>query len=110
MKLKLELFRYGSLVFGKVLEQDESLRCSSGSSAIDIGTGDFSISSDNGPELRNTVLYIRGRNTSLDHRAFFKDYSSIDKAKEAVETIKYFVDKLNSDSPKGDISSIERIL
>ena len=26
MKLKVELFRYGTLVFGKILEQDESLR------------------------------------------------------------------------------------
>ena len=25
-KLKIELFRYGTLVFGKVLEMDESLR------------------------------------------------------------------------------------
>ena len=111
MKLKLELFRYGSLVFGKVLEQAESLRTPGCCEEMESSPfGIFKISSDNSPELLSNVLFIRGSYKEDDNNIFSKNFADIDKAKEVVGLIKTLVDKINSDSPKGDSSSVERVL
>lgn len=56
MKLKVELFRYDTLVFGKILEQDESLR---GKEEV-ISRSDYEIDSVSSPEIRQARLLIRG--------------------------------------------------
>jgi len=65
MKLKIELYRYGTLVFGKVLEMDEELRNKEGEPrkvlASDGWTKGFEIVSGTVPELYGESLYVRGR-------------------------------------------------
>ncbi|MGE9896634.1 hypothetical protein ACQQ97_07080 [Anaerovoracaceae bacterium SGI.195] len=51
MKLKVELFRYGTLVFGKILEQDESLR----GKEIIIKNANYKIGSVGSPEIRRRI-------------------------------------------------------
>lgn len=94
MKLKLELFRYGNLVVGKVLEQAEELR---GRKNI-VGKNGFVIGSINLPELNDEKLFIRGNYPAQDDRCFFNYYTTETKAIEICKTIAELVDEINKDS------------
>lgn len=91
-KLKIELFRYGRLVFGKVLEMDESLR----------GTGvlaendEFIISSEGYPDLRCGELFVRGHEKVSDDNTFSYECESEKEAKEIVNYIKELVNEINN--------------
>lgn len=91
-KLKIELFRYGRLVFGKVLEMDESLR----NTGILVKNEEFEIDSEGSPELYNKILYIQGSCTGKDNKEFFYCYELEEKAIEVCDNIKELVEKINS--------------
>lgn len=105
MKLKLELFRYGTLVFGKVLEQAEELRdCASFAKK-----GSFEIMSFDCPRLGVNTLHIRGSARDCDDAIFHFNYSGEKRAKGICETIKELVAEINSDTD-ADLGGIVRIL
>lgn len=93
MKLKVELFRYGTLVFGKILEQDESL---SGEGKV-ISRSNYEIDSFDGPGINSNTLYIRGRSEKFNDNVIFYNFDSVEKAKAWCENIKKLINKLNND-------------
>lgn len=104
MKLKIELFRYGTVVLGKVLEQDEELR---GRGIIAEKNG-FIVKSSVLPELFDDKFYIRGENTLNDDRCFVYIYNTEAKAIQICQTIVELVDKINGS--KSEETAIERVL
>ena len=99
-RLKIELFRYEELVFGKILEMDESLRDIS--EIVDNGT--FRIYSESCPDLDETSLYIRGTDEESSD-VFSCKCHSVAKAIEICESIKMLVDEINSVKEAGIIES-----
>ncbi|XVG95848.1 hypothetical protein ACGCUP_01045 [Eubacteriales bacterium KG125] len=91
MKLKVELFRYGTLVFGKILEQDESLR----EKAIITQNVEYSIRSIDSPQIRFKKLFVRGCNKTNDNTILNYNFTSLEEAEEWCENIKYLIDELN---------------
>lgn len=103
-KLEIELYRYGNLVFGKVLNQEESLR----DSGLIIEKNGFKIESRSGPALQGAKLLIRGENKQFDKDMFY--YRFLDK-KTAIQTCKKIVDcvdLINSEEERK--SSVERMI
>jgi hypothetical protein len=105
MKLKLELFRYGTLVFGRVLEQAEELRdCASVAKK-----GSFEIMSFDRPMLGANTLYILGSAKDCDDTIFHFSYGSEERAKGICEIIKELVAEINSDTD-ADLGGIVRVM
>ena len=94
MKLRLGLKRVGSIVFGRVLEQDDSLRARFTSEG-DGGTI-TKISSISWPELGPTWLKIRGNHKSGDNDWFAYNFDGPRKAEQAIKDIKLIVTKINT--------------
>lgn len=90
-KLKIELFRYENLVFGKVLGMDESLR---GCQKL-VSNSTFEIFSDALPALDNGKLYVRGNDHFEDDKIFEHLFESPEKAINICEYIKELVGQIN---------------
>lgn len=93
MKLNVELFRYDTLVFGKILEQDESLR----EKGEVISRSDYEIDSVSSPELRQTRLFIRGAKKCDDNKVMYYNFTTVKDAEAWCENIKKLINKLNND-------------
>lgn len=96
MKLKVELFRYETLVFGKILEQD----------GIERGSGkicekdEYSIYSRVSPVIslnNRKKLFIRGGLREEDNIPIFCNFDSENEAIEWCEKIKVLIDEINED-------------
>lgn len=105
MKLKLELFRYGHLVLGKVLEQAEELR----GNGVLAKKGDFEISSVFAPALGASDLFIRGTDAENDNDVFVYQFDREEMAIGVCETIKELVAEINSDTD-ADLGGIVRVI
>ena len=97
MKLKLDLKRVGSVILGRVLEQDESLR-----NNLDLSVDNFAIDSCNWPQLRNDRLFIRGRARNYDDDLFYYDYKTKEKAIAVQEKIINLVNMINGEQKESD--------
>jgi hypothetical protein len=97
-RVKIELFRYETLVFGSVLEMDESLRCIEDI----VKNEEFEICSSNTPALYTDSLYLRGGNTDRDKGKFSFDYPTEEEAISACENIKKLIEEINSKPKKED--------
>ncbi len=93
MKLKVELFRYDTLVFGKILEQDESLR---GKGEV-ISRSDYKIGSVASPEIGQARLFIRGSEKSNDNKVLYYNFTTVKDAEAWCENVKKLINKLNND-------------
>lgn len=96
MKLKVELFRYETLVFGKILEQDGIARCCGEVCEKD----GYSICSIDGPaigEMDRKILFIRGERYESDNVPIFSNFDSQSEAIEWCENIKGLIDEINED-------------
>lgn len=95
--VELELFRYGSLLFGKVLSTPKKL----------IGSGEiasingFEVKSSDSPELSQTTLWIHGTDHNGDDNEFFQGYDCENEAVETAEKIKFLVEEINVELMKG---------
>ncbi len=104
MKLKIELFRYGTLVFGKVLGQAEELR----------GKGKlaehcrFEILSELYPALSPSGLYVKGTETTRDDRPFYFKYETAESAKAVCNNIVKLVTEINAEDT--DLGGIVRVM
>ena len=106
-KLEIELFRYGTFVFGKVIHQDEYLRSEPKTIATN---GKFTISSKDMPLLYSKELSIKGSDRNSDNTMFRREYNTEGEAIEACINIKELVNQINSNTTTQDISGIERVL
>lgn len=102
-KLEIELYRYENLVFGKILNQDESLRYY----AIIVEKNDFKIESRSCPALQEAKLFIRGENKGADNNIFYYKFCDEETAITACKKIKECIDLINLES---EIPGLERIL
>ncbi len=97
-RLVIELGRYGSLVFGRVLEQDESLRGGGGNLSRTLwvsGTG-FAIASSGEPGMDETGLDVCGENTSKDGKEFYHHFNTAAEATRCYEYIREGVRAINA--------------
>ena len=93
-ELKIRLERFGRTVIGEVLDMDES----------EIGKGKLiempnnkiikTLYSDGSPALSD-VLYVRGNNKNYNKDAFYKTYSTVERADEAIQDILRLVEEYN---------------
>lgn len=107
MKLKIELFRYETLVFGKILEQDGIER---GCEKI-CEKDEYSIYSIDSPainEMDRKTLFIRGERYEKDNIPIFQNFDSKSEAIEWCENIKGLIDEINEDETKKD--KIEKVI
>ena len=93
MKLRLGIQRVGSIVFGRVLVQDDALRCKAvlacGGNVIQI------IRSNIDPAIGQHTIYIRGSIRDGDCKWFAHDFKDSGVALQAVKDIKLLVAKVN---------------
>ena len=107
-KLILELYRVESLVFGRVVHMDESLR---GVGTL-AGNWRFQIRSNAMSSLHRNMLYINGVSKDDDGILFSYHYEDKNEAKKAVEIISELVAEINNKEEIKEIESlcIERVL
>ena len=105
-KIEIELFRYESLLFGKVLHMDDSLR----------GTGVLykgelvDIRSVGSPDLERRVLFVGGRGKEYDNDVFKFLYSNEKEAIRVAKDIESGINFINELEVIEDSSSVYKIL
>jgi len=94
-KLEIKLFRYGTLVFGKVIHQDKDLE-------LPFEHDGFKILSQCYPQLSNLTLRIKGTHPYKDNNIFSYVFNpnEEDNAIKLCNKIKNAVNALNNSSPK----------
>jgi hypothetical protein len=99
MKLKIELYRYGTLVFGKVLEMDEGLRNRYGDPVVTLAeSGSFAIRSSAIPSIREGTLYVWGHGRAYDGRIFYYVCGTEAEASEFCSAISRLVAQVNGEA------------
>ena len=99
MKLKIELKLEGNTISGRVLEQDESLRC------VGCIEPEKNVITDNiieivswgAPKLVGNALYIRGKNKEKDDTVFGYTYQRTERAEEIYKHTIDLVNELNGE-------------
>ena len=102
MYLRMELFQYGTLVFGKIIEQYESFR------NIEVGVGAKELISKNaisivtqsspaiGEFRGNLSIYIRGYIREDDNDIIYYNFDTKEEADIFCDNVKELVEELNS--------------
>lgn len=98
MKLKIELKLEGNtMVSGRVLEQDESLRNNNSKPITLIQNDEFRIVSSTLPLLGWDKLFVRGMSYNDDNRIFLKSFETIEEAERIYKIIIELVNQLNGE-------------
>ena len=98
MKLKIELKLEGNtMISGRVLMQDESLRNNNSKPITLIQNDEFRIVSSTLPHLGWDVLFVRGMSYNDDNRVFLKSFETIEEAERIYKTIIELVNELNGE-------------
>lgn len=100
MKLEVELFRYRTLLFGRVLHIDADLRGN-----LRAANNDFAIKSVACPVLMYDTLYVRGTDNECDEMAFACHFGSEEEVTAAAKNIQGLLQKING-SPQDDTPSL----
>ena len=107
MKLRLGIQRVGSIVFGRVLEQDDELR---GRGLLATGgTVVGAMRSDGSPALYHEKIFILGSMSANDSSWFAHDFRCESDAAQAVEDIKILVATVNGHQDAPDDCGLEII-
>jgi len=106
MKIEIELFRYGQLVFGKVLNQSENLR----GEGLLAGVDEFFVSSNKTPTLTFNELYVNGNHSHNDGKEFFRAYNTEEEAIQVCDKIKKCIDRINEKPVIQETKDVEKIL
>lgn len=109
-KLKVEMFRYKTLVFGRVLEMDEDIRESGTLAVVDQDDWEFKLASVNCPDLKAHELLVRGSSEKYDDKVFCYNYPDEEKAIAACKAFKRLVDKVNAEDALVGSTNIERVM
>lgn len=98
MILKIELKLKGNtMVSGRVLEQDESLRNNNSKPITLIQNDKFRIVSSTLPLLGWDVLFVRGMSYNDDNHVFLKGFETIEEAERIYKNIIELVNELNGE-------------
>lgn len=99
-KLKVDLFRYGSLVVGKVLHTPKKLR-NRGEAEIVLGKLDsYKVATCRMPSIVGLCLYVHGSTTRWDDRTIYYDYGNEMAADKAITMFKLIIDEINKNLEK----------
>ena len=94
-KLKVDLFRYGTLVVGKVLHTPKKLK-NRGEPEIVLGKLDsYKVATCRSPALVGLCLYVHGSSTYWDDRTIYYDYGNETAADKAIVMFKSIIDEIN---------------
>jgi len=93
-KLKIELYRYENVLFGKILEQDENLR---DKDCIFEKDG-FKLISISFSYLSSNCFYMRGVEEQYDNKIFVYDYETKKECDAMVSFIKEALNYVNNNS------------
>lgn len=99
MKLKIGIQRAGNIVFGRILQQDDSLRGKGVLETANSGIVCRYIQSQYGPQLQQNALFIHGANFS-DNQWFACTFKTVDEAMQVVKDIKMLVAQVNQCPPE----------
>ena len=105
-KIEIDLFRYGNLLFGKVLYMDESLR---GADTLYKGKL-VEISSVSSPDLKENILFVRGISKDYDDSIFKHTYRNEEVAIRVAKDIENGINFINELEVIEDSSSVHKIL
>lgn len=92
-KLKVELFLYDTMVFGKIINTPKKLR---GKGLIYEYEG-YKIRSINTPDISDTTLWLQGSNMARDHRLISCQYNTHQEAEKAFIIFKYMIEQINNE-------------
>ena len=99
-KLKVDLFRYGTLVIGKVLHTPKKLR-NRGEPEIVLGKIDsYKVATCRMPALSGLCFYVHGSTTYRDDHPIYYDYGSEAAADKAIAMFKLIIDEINKNLEK----------
>lgn len=99
-KLKVDLFRYGTLVVGKVLHTPKKLR-NRGEPEIVLGKLDsYKVATCRTPALMGLCLYVHGSSTYWDDRTIYCDYGNEMAADKAIVMFKLIIEEINKNLEK----------
>lgn len=98
MRLKIELKLKGNtMISGRVLMQDESLRNNNSKPITLIQNDKFRIVSSTLPLLGWDELFVRGMSYNDDNRVFLKSFETVEEAERIYKTIIELVNELNGE-------------
>ena len=99
-KLKVDLFRYGTLVVGKVLHTPKKLR-NRGEPEIVLGKLDsYKVATCRSPAIVGLCLYVHGSSTYWDDRTIYCDYGNEMAADKAIAIFKLIIEEINKNLEK----------
>ena len=101
-QLKVELYQYKNVIYGRVVSQDNSLLATSEECFQRLIISDelgYCIFSSMRPSLTNNTLNIRGADCSCDTAAFCNQFLNTSQATEALNQFKKLIKIINK---KGD--------
>ena len=99
-KVEIELFRYGTVLFGRFLDMDNRLRDSG--TLWESAPDGFEICSFVFPELGDSVLNLPGADTDEDDNIFYWSYDSEERAIVASKRIKEGLRHINEAAKEED--------
>lgn len=98
-KLKVELFLYDTMVFGKVINTPNKLR----DKGLIYEHEGYKICSRNLPDLTETTLWLQGKNTARDNKLITYKYNTNQEAEKAFLIFKYMIEQINSEKEEENV-------
>lgn len=99
-EVKVELFRYGNVLFGRVVSMPEFLRIDN----VIISKGKYQIKSSCIPDITDFFLYLNGSDKGSDGKVMTVCFDSEEEAAEAAEAYKELLEFLNAEIAKAEAS------
>ena len=112
--LEIEVSRYETLVFGRVVEQSHRGKQFGMDGSYEFTRGGFTLRSAEHPSLIPGVLFVRGYVSVRDQQVFFERFATVEAAKACIEAMKAcvaaYLRESNAETPRtGATIEIERI-
>ena len=104
-KLEVELFQYGTLVFGKVLHTPEKLKNNGGPEKVLYKLDGYRVSTCRYPDLTGLCLYVHGASKTGDNRIIYCNYLTEIAAAKSVAMFEVIIDKINKSLKEGEACS-----
>ena len=94
-KLKVELFRYRTLVFGKVLHTPDKIRNKGWSEKVLYNLDGYKVATLRMPELNGLCLYVHGSITHRDNYTIYYNYGTEAAADKAIAMFELIIERIN---------------
>ena len=92
-KLKVDLFLYDTMVFGKIINTPNKLR----DKGLIYRHEEYRICSRNAPDITETTLWLQGRFLTKDNKLITYKYYTHQEAEKAFLIFKYMIEQINNE-------------